>query len=76
MSRAQQAGILCNDPTFALWLCNAYPNTDAEDTAEAVRRLCGVHSRAELSEDRVAGKKWDQLVTNFQQATGRMAEAR
>jgi hypothetical protein len=76
LSRAQQAGILSSDASFGLWLSNTYPNTDAEDTAEAVRRLCGVHSRAELSEDRVAGKKWDQLVTNFYQATGRMAEAR
>lgn len=76
MSRAQQAGILSNDTTFGLWLSKAYPNTDAEDTAEAVRRLCGVHSRADLSEDRVAGKKWDQLVTNFYEATGRLAEQR
>jgi hypothetical protein len=76
MSRAQQAGILCNDATFQLWLSNAFGSHDGADCAGAVRRLCGVQSRADLSEDRVAGKKWDQLVTSFYQATGRMAEAR
>jgi hypothetical protein len=77
MSRAQQAGILCNDQAFKLWLSAAYPNTaNMTSCADAVRLLCDVVSRSELSEDRVAGKKWDQLVTNFFEATGRMAEAR
>jgi hypothetical protein len=77
LSRAQQAGILCQDPTFGLWLANAHPDLASLDScATAVRMICGVTSRSELSEDRVAGKKWDQLVTSFQQATGRMAEAR
>jgi hypothetical protein len=77
LSRAQQAGILCQDPMFGLWLANAHPDLASLDScATAVRMICGVTSRSELSEDRVAGKKWDQLVTSFQQATGRMAEAR
>lgn len=81
MSRAQQAGILCQDPTFGLWLSTEHYGRDAvsltaTNTAELVRHICGVHSRAELSEDRVAGKKWDQLVTNFYAATGRLAEQR
>jgi hypothetical protein len=76
ISRAQQAGILCNDDGFCLWLSVAHPLPDVTEAAEAVRRLCGVTSRSELSEDRVAGKKWDQLVTNFYEATGRMAEVR
>jgi hypothetical protein len=77
MSRAQQAGILCGDQTFKLWLSTAYPNTaNMVDCADAVRLLCGVHSRAELSEDRVAGKKWDRIVTHFHETTGRLAEVR
>jgi hypothetical protein len=76
MSRAQQSGILCNDDQFCLWLSVNHPLPDVKDAAEAVRIICGVHSRADISEDRVAGKKWDQLVTAFHQATGRMAEAR
>jgi hypothetical protein len=78
MSRAQQAGILCADMTFQLWLSNQVKDDVAEpaDAAQFVRQLCGVHSRADLSEDRVAGKKWDALVTRFYQDTGRLAEVR
>lgn len=76
MSRAQQAGILCADPTFGLWLSNLYPDVDAPDPAEAVRKICRVQSRSLLSEDAVAGKRWDALVASFFQQTGRMAEAR
>lgn len=76
LSRAQQAGILSNDVTFGLWLSKVCPEIVAADTADAVRKFCRVSSRAELSEDRVAGKRWDALVTQFFQETGRMAEAR
>lgn len=78
LSRAQQAGILCSDLTFQLWLSNQVKADipQAEDAATFVRQICGVHSRADLSEDRVAGKKWDQIVTNFYEATGRLAEQR
>lgn len=78
MSRAQQAGVLCNDLAFQLWLSNRVRDdiNETADAAQFVRQLCGVTSRSELSEDRAAGKKWDQLVTDFQQATGRMAQAR
>jgi hypothetical protein len=78
MSRAQQAGILCADTSFQFWLMThpQLPVPAPKDAAEFVRHLCGVTSRSELSEDRVAGKKWDQLVTNFYQATGRIAEQR
>jgi hypothetical protein len=78
MSRAQQAGILCSDANFQFWLSThpQLPVPAPKDAAEAVRVICGVHSRADLSEDRVAGKKWDQLVTRFYQDTGRLAEVR
>lgn len=70
MSRAQQAGILCQDATFGLWLSKAYPTLSASDVPAAVRIICNVASRSELSEDRVAGKKWDQLVSRYRQDTG------
>jgi hypothetical protein len=75
MSRAQQAGILCSDQTFQLWF-SRFHHKPGIDCAEAVRAYCGVTSRADLSEDRVAGKKWDALVTRFYQDTGRLAEVR
>lgn len=76
MSRAQQAGILCNDDRFCLWLSVNHPLPDVKEAAEAVRQICRVSSRSELDEWPVAGARWDHLVTNFYQATGRLAEMR
>jgi hypothetical protein len=76
MSRAQQAGLLCQDARFALWLSNIYPEIEAKDAADAVRQICQVKSRAELSEDRIAAMRWDALLAGFEQETGRMAEMR
>jgi hypothetical protein len=76
MSRAQQAGILCNDNSFCLWLSVSHPLKDVKEAAEAVRQICGVGSRAELDTWDVAATRWDQLVSEYRQATGQMAEVR
>lgn len=72
MGRAQQAGILCNDPRFQDW-CGA---TSADGAADFIRRECGVHTRAHLDMNKKAAGAFDQIVTNYRQANGHMAEAR
>ena len=78
LGRAQQAGILANDPKFQFWLSThpKLPVPAPGTPADAIRYLCGVHSRSLLDSEPLAARLWDQLVTSFEQASGRMAEAR
>ena len=85
MSRAQQAGLLCNEKRFQEWLMMAYGGwehispdiTDAaERTAVWVRKYCAVQSRADLDASHAAGVNWDVLLTEYRQATGQLAEDR
>jgi hypothetical protein len=78
MGRAQQAGILCGDHTFQLWLSKRLNYTVVEDCAEALRNYLNIHSRAALDDglhDKAA-VKFDALVAAYRQDTGQMAEAR
>jgi hypothetical protein len=79
MSRAQQAGILTNDTKFQLW-ASAHPihgyGGPVPDAAEYIRIRCGVTSRAHLDNNLVAARQWDQIVMQFYQDTGRLAEVR
>jgi hypothetical protein len=79
MSRAQQAGILCNDRNFANWLgYNDYETNGAwvSYAIGQVYHICGVGSRALLDSTPDTAKKWDALVSKYRQATGQMAEMR
>ena len=72
MSRAQQAGILCNDPQFQKWL-----GVDTETLAVGtVRSMCGVDSRSQLDTWENAGPRWDDIVGKYRIATGQQAEPR
>jgi len=79
LSRAQRAGMLCDDDVFRGWLFkefDAHPKPDAsvEDAAaEVVRAICLVASRSQLDQHKHAGEKWDAIEARFMQATGRMA---
>jgi hypothetical protein len=76
MSRAQQAGILCNDDGFQSWL-GVRPQAGADEiVADYVRARCGVDSRAKLNTDEKAAAKWDALVSKYRTATGQVAEQR
>ncbi len=57
----QQAGIRCADVEFQQWL-SAF---DAQEAAEAVRRICGVKSRAEFATDEAAAERWRNLDHDF-----------
>lgn len=77
--RARRAGILCGTMPFQNWLYDAFPDEwqmadqtcsgdEADATAQAVRNLCRVKSRAELDHDEEAGRFWDQLTRKYYDA--------
>lgn len=78
LPRASQAGILCADPKFQLWLSQRLLVTEPRDCAETLRSYLGVNSRAALDDgqhDRAA-LKFEQLVSAFRTDMGQEAEAR
>lgn len=66
----KQAGIRCKEPLFWAWLREAHgwQVRDEEAAAEAVRDMCGVVSRAELSEPGCHAQRvlWHQLDSAYQ----------
>lgn len=78
LPRANQAGILCADPKFQLWLSTRLRVTEPRDCAEALRSYLGVSSRAALDdgEHDAAALKFDQLVSEYRTDTGMQAEPR
>lgn len=80
MSRAQRAGMLCEDEPFRHWLVTKsglwFPRdaeTWSDALASAIRAACAIGSRRELDTNEAAAARWDALETRFLQATGRMA---
>lgn len=66
LSLPEQAGIRCEDGRFERFLHDRMP--DGFVTAEdAVRALCGVSSRRELSTNHAAANKWRAIEREFQQ---------
>lgn len=67
LSRAQQAGIACNEQAFQRYLNeeHSYDCSTPEKAAEAVRAICGVESRADLDIREYPGKLWDELYRHF-----------
>lgn len=64
----QQAGIRCDEPTFAAFLKEERKDDwhEATDVADCVRLICGVKSRAELSTNHKARVIWTQLESQYQ----------
>lgn len=65
----QQAGIRCEEVTFAVFLHEEHPDEWHEsmnDPAECVRLICGVQSRADLGRDATAAVRWHQLENQYQ----------
>lgn len=70
LSAPQQAGIRCEEPAFAVFLSEEFPEEWHEamnDPAECVRLICRVQSRAELHDNaeawRVLNDKFDAWKT-------------
>ncbi len=77
LSRAQQAGILCNHWQFQHFVNHVYEvnfsgSDDTEKTAEFVRNYCKVASRAELDNSEHGHERWDQLRTEYDAWTGKI----
>lgn len=64
----QQAGIRCEEPTFAAFLREERKDDwhETQDAAECVRLICGVASRSELGTNQKARVIWHQLDSAFQ----------
>lgn len=65
MKRSQQAGILAADERFQRWL----GVRDEDDAADYIRSECGLESRRQL-DNGMGGKRFDEIVAQFRQATG------
>lgn len=70
---SQQAAIKCGDPDFLLWLVKVRLLNVAEgrdpgpdDAAEAVRRVCGVTSRAQITADPRAAQVWRNMLSSYE----------
>lgn len=63
---SQQAGIRCEEPVFAAFLREKYPDEwhEAPDTADCVRLICAVDSRTKLN-DGPSRVIWHQLDEQF-----------
>jgi hypothetical protein len=68
LSRAQQAGIACNEKGFWQFLNEMYRAADyqsADAAASVVREICNCDSRRELDTNESAGRDWDTLYENY-----------
>lgn len=79
LPRAQQAGIMCNDPEFqtfvALRTGVGFAFTSSA-TAEWLRRWCGIRSRRFLDQNPDAASSFDTLKTEFDAHRGRIPPQR
>ena len=69
--KSREAGILCRDDNFILWLGAEYPAAFAEgmDAAGLVRRACNIKSRAELDHNPDAYKQFCELRHRYEGAS-------
>ncbi len=64
--------MIAKDPVFQQWCGFA----DEEDAAQFIRSCCRIESRKELASNVSARHHFERLITEYQAATGRLAEAR
>ncbi len=75
MSRAQQAGILCRDFGFGMWLMGR-TSFNSGEVADALRQRLGISSRADIDDNPDAARVFDAMVLSYRSDTGQMAEQR
>jgi len=79
LSRAQQAGILCNDQAFQDWAAtkknweSAVGDKPSDAAAKYVRLWCGVESRSQIDEKPNSRQAFDHLRSEFDAHMGRTA---
>jgi hypothetical protein len=66
---AAQAGIRCAEPRFwnFLWEEQGISVADKDEAADAVRKMCSISSRSELSTNHKARVLWNQLDTAYRE---------
>jgi hypothetical protein len=62
LSGAQQAGILCNERSFTVFLEETRGLREGEDSPDCVRRLLGVTSRKDIAAD---DPRWVRIVSDY-----------
>ena len=75
MTRAQWAGMLCQDAqfqTFVHYLSQGNVPAQTDDVAEFVRDYCDVKSRSEIGFSEETGDKWDMLKTEYDAWRGKI----
>lgn len=76
----QQAGILCNDPTFQEFAATRSGLPDEQFTsgaaAQYLRLCCGVNSRSALTDNQEAQGRFQILRTEFDAWSGRIQAQR
>lgn len=67
LSRAQQAGIACNEKGFWTFLGERHATyvNGADDAADIVRKLCDVGSRSQIDGNEKAVARWDRLHSEY-----------
>jgi len=76
---SQRAGILCHDSRFVEFLAGSYPvhMEEAEnDTAKVLRKVTGVHTRAEYDTNHAARSRFEAIETRFRRSWDLETEAR
>ena len=69
MSYAEQSALLCQDyafRTFLRTLGGAASVRNQNDAAEFIRDYCGVNSRSDITHDSNAGRRWTDLLGEWQ----------
>ena len=62
---ARWAAMRCQEPEFMAWMRETFPGhpcRDGEETADALRSICGVSSRADLDNNPIAQATFDDLI--------------
>ena len=80
MPAAQQAGILCNDRQFRAFAAhrNGFPGGQFTPgaAAEWLRQQCGITSRRHLNHSQTALARFQEIRTEFDAWTGKIATPR
>lgn len=77
---SQRAALLCKDERFQFWASVSLPPADGrgpeENAKEYLRRRCGVKSRAELTMNDTARRKFEEIESDYRIRTGLEAAPR
>ena len=67
MRPAQQIGILCQDARFRKFLGEKTGTLMSDEgAADTIRRMCEVHSRADILDGTQAARKWTAIHNEYQ----------